>query len=66
MGNMTVNAMRTVQDTIAVKFGLEMGLERENEAFRELARQQRTSSKIARLLVVLFATIRSALCVFGY
>ena len=47
MGNMTINTMRTVQDTIAVEFGLEFGLQKEHEAFRELARQQRTSIKVS-------------------
>ena len=47
MGNMAVNAMRTVQDTIAVEHGLQMGLEEDNLAFKELARQQRTGLTVS-------------------
>lgn len=44
---MTVAAMRTVQDTLAVEYGREMGLSEDHPAFKLLAKQQRTSLKVS-------------------
>ncbi|CAM9712271.1 unnamed protein product [Ectocarpus sp. 6 AP-2014] len=44
---MTVAAMRTVQDTLAVEYGREMGLSEDHPAFKLLEKQQRTSLKVS-------------------
>lgn len=45
--NMSIASMRSVQDTLAVEYGREMGLPKEHEAYTFLAKQQRTSTKVS-------------------
>lgn len=45
--NMSVSSMRSVQDTLAVEYGRELGLPKDHEAFVLLAKQQRTSLKVS-------------------
>lgn len=45
--NMSIASMRSVQDTLAVEYGREMGLSKEHDAFKFLAKQQRTSTKVS-------------------
>ena len=45
--NMSIASMRSVQDTLAVEYGREMGLPKEHEAYKFLAKQQRTSTEVS-------------------
>lgn len=49
-GNMTLNAIRTCQDTLAAQHLLELGWDKGCYALLELARQQRTSPKVSRVV----------------
>lgn len=46
--NMSIGSMRSVQDTLAVEYEREMGIPKEHDAFKFLAKQQRTSTKVSR------------------
>lgn len=53
-GNADVNALRTVQDTLAAEHMIELGIPKNSVIKRELARQQRTSEEVSFLYLLHF------------